>query len=626
MKRKINQVAANTGKAAGSKLYEKNREIYEFLLNPDTGVKEKEELYIPDSQTVSALQEILKQPMDSITNLIGYPGIGKTSDIKYSFSVKNGVPKLLEETRTVVLFCPFDGYIRQASSPGETETAIELAKRVSAVCTMLEDRFPLLREQFYSTEGEDSFLKFIQQTNPQALESLCDSRPNTSKEYLDRVKKHNHFVYAASRLKYYLSRSDIPYERVLIIVDNLESQSAEEQEQILAQYFRLYTCLRNFPEEMDKRVYVNLLTALRPETYYRIKAAPFTQSHSMKDIFKNKRIDLASYFRKKAASLPAETWGANASQYKEAENTLFAISEKFDKKYSNMIMGLVNMNVCAAMNVLKDILSKSPWVRRDACIGFAGSGTKDGYVFNNITVIRAIACGANLVYLNGQDQLIPNILYNTETEDNSIISLYILSYFIKRGARFMEYDGRPVLKSELIQDFCDVFKDVDDIENRVTKTLDYLLSHRILVPSSPASSGPPCLSLSSAGMEIWNMLESDSVLMELYREDYFQECAEKDSDQFKSSYGLMQKNNQEKIFIELYNILTRLFVHEEKPLIEAARKCRAMGKYESLFQEKTVTEHLMKGVDCSVAFSGKQLHDGIAASKKQLIDQINALQ
>lgn len=122
------------------------------------------------------------------------------------------------------------------------------------------------------------------------------------------------------------------------------------------------------------------------------------------------------------------------------------------------------------------------------------------------------------------------------------------------------------------------------------------------------------------------MLESDSVLMELYREDYFQEYTEKVSDQFKSSYGLMQENNQERIFIELYNILTGLFVHEERPLIEATCKCGAMGKYESLFLGKTVTEHLMKGVDCSVAFSGKQHHDGITASKKQLLDQINALQ
>lgn len=627
MKRKINQVTTNTEISADGKLYEKNREIYEFLLNPDPGVKEKVEFYIPDSQTVSALRGILKQPMDSITNLIGYPGIGKTSDIKYAFSVKNGVPKLLEEAGTVVLFCSFDGYIRQPLSPGETEAAIELTKRVSAVCTMLEDRFPLLREQFYSEEGESRFFRFVQQTNPQVLESLCGPKPSSNGEYLERVKKHDYFVYAASRLKYYLSRPDIPCARALIIVDNLESQPTEEQVQILAQYFRLFTCLRNLPEELDKRVYVNLLTALRPETYYRIKSASFTQSYSTTDIFKSKRIDLASYFRKKAASLPAETWGVNVPQYKEAENTLFAISEKFDKKYSNMIMGLVNMNVGAAMNTLKDILSKSPWVRRDACIGFEGGGIKDGYVFNNITVIRAIACGTSLVYLNRQDQLIPNILYNTETEDNSIISLYILSYFIKRGARFMEYDGRPVRKPELIQDFCDVFfEEGNDIKRRVADTLDYLSSHRVLAFSGPASSDPQYLSLSSAGMEIWNMLESDSVLMELYREDYFQDYAEGDPDRFKSSYDLMQENNQERIFIELYRILKGLFAKEEKPLIEVTRKRGAMGKYKSLFQGKTVTEHLMKGVDCSVAFSGKQLHDGIAASKKQLTDEIHALQ
>lgn len=622
MKRKINQVAANMGIATSGRLYEKSRDIYEFLLNPDTGVKEKGELYIPDDQTVSALRGIIKQPMDSITNLIGYPGIGKSSDIRYSFSVKNGVPKLLNEDKTVVLLCSFDGYIQQHPSSKETETAITLTRRVSAVCTKLEDEFPQLKKWFYSPEGKGGFLKFIQQTNPHVLESFRDSRGSTADEQLKQVEEYDFFVYAASKLKYYLSRPDSQYERVLIIVDNIESQPVDGQEQLLSQYFRLFSCLRNLPEGMEKRVYVNLLIVLRPDTYYRIKWGPFAPSHSTKDIFKNKRIDLASYFRKKAASLSVEAQNLNAPHRREAENTLFTLCEKFDKKYANMIMGIVNMDVCAAMKVLKDILSKSVWVTRDACTDQSESSARDEYIFNNITVIRSIACDVNLVYINSKNQLIPNVLFNTETEDNSIISLYILAYFIKRDARFMEYGGKTVFEADLIRDFCDVFKGLVDIERRVSDTLHYLTDHGILGLSSQASSGEQGLYLSSVGMEIWNMLESDSVLMEMYREDYFQEYNAEDYVQFKSSFDLMQENNQEAIFIELYKILTQLFVDEELPLIKAVDACGAWGKYESLFQNKTVTEHLMKGVDCSVLFSGKQDHRNIKAEKNKLLEKI----
>lgn len=622
MKRKINQVAANIGITTSGRLYEKNRDMYEFLLNPDTGVKEKGEFYIPDDQTVSALRGIIKQPMDSITNLIGYPGIGKSSDIRYAFSVKNGVPKLLNEAKTVVLLCSFDGYIQQHPSSGERETAIALTKRVSAVCTKLEDEFPQLKKWFYSPEGRGDFHNFIQQTNPHVLESLCNSGNGTVEEQLRRVEKCDFFVYAASKLKYYLARSDNQYERVLIIVDNLESQPVTWQEQFLAQYLRLFSCLRNLPDGMEKRVYVNFLIALRPDTYYRIKWMPFAPSHSTKDIFKNKRIDLATYFRKKAASLPAEGQNMNVSHRREAENALLTLCEKFDKKYANMIMGIVNMNVCMAMKVLKDILSKSVWITRDACTDQSESSTRDEYVFNNITVIRAIACDINRVYINSKDQLIPNVLFNTETEDNSIISLYIISYFIKRDARFMEYGGTTVFEADLIRDFCDVFKGLADIERRVSDTLHYLIAHGILGLSSQASSDTQSLYLSSVGMEIWNMLESDSVLMEMYREDYFQECNAENPVQFKSSFDLMQENDQEAIFVELYKMLTWLFVNEELPLIKAVGDCGAWGKYESLFQEKTVTKHLMKGVDCSVLFSGKQHHSNIQTSKNELLKEI----
>ena len=103
MRRKINQMTANRGFVGNSVLYTKNREKFEYFLNSDSGIAEMEANYIPDLGTVSALCRIPKEPMDSITVLIGYPGIGKSSDIRYSYKVSNGAPRLCVEDNTVIL-------------------------------------------------------------------------------------------------------------------------------------------------------------------------------------------------------------------------------------------------------------------------------------------------------------------------------------------------------------------------------------------------------------------------------------------------------------------------------------------------------------------------------------------
>ena len=65
MKRKINQITNNLRSSQKSGIYERNREQYEFILNPDPGIRERDSFYIPDQDAQAALQRILTEPMDS---------------------------------------------------------------------------------------------------------------------------------------------------------------------------------------------------------------------------------------------------------------------------------------------------------------------------------------------------------------------------------------------------------------------------------------------------------------------------------------------------------------------------------------------------------------------------------
>ena len=448
-------------------------------------------------------------------------------------------------------------------------------------------------------------------------------------EKLQIVLENEYFIYIASKLKFYLSMIEVKYERILIIVDNIEAQKETIQNQIVLDFFNLFSCLRNFPSDWNgKRIYVNMLLSVRPDTYCWLKQFQAVSSRFMREIYKQRHMDLGRYFRKKA-TLQLERKKVESEKWKDAEHALFSLCEKFESKYSNMIMGLANKDTRQAMKILERVLSNPVWVTKESC---TDKSAGNEYIINNITVIRAIACGKELVYFNNEDQLIPNILFNTATEDNSIISLYIIAYFKEQNARFLEYGGKNVYRADLLRDFCDVFAAVCDLEKRVDHTIDYLYSHKVLNLGIPMNSRntvmdtgerPSCLVLSPLGMEIWNMLAADSVLLELYREDYYQEYPQEEIYRFKSSYELMREDSQETLFIDLYRILVDLLINEEIPLINAVKECGSIEKYTSLFGAETMIAHLMAGVDCSVEFSGKSGNTDIKKHRYKLLEKLS---
>lgn len=629
MKRKINQIANNLRSGQKSSFYERNREQYEFILNPDPGIRERDRFYIPDQDALAALQCILTEPMDSATFFIGYPGIGKSSDLRACYHVRNSVPGLCNEWKTIILNCSFAGHFEPTMQSDSSICTLELVKRMASVCTALETALPALQEHFRSPEGQREFLSFIQMTNPKSLE-MNHSLPIESVEgKLQLVKENEYFIYVASQLKYYLSRDTVPYLRILILVDDIESQTELFQDQFVASCLNLFSCLRNFPVGWKgKRVYVNLLLSVRPATYHRLKTIPVVSTCFIRKIYKQKCIDLTPYFKKKMEQVPSELKKAQSEQWREAKNALLTICSKFENKYSNMILHLVDMDVRRALQVLEQILSNPVWITKDLC---TDKIVENGYIINNITVIRAIACDRNLVYFNGEGQLIPNLLVHNDTEDNSLLSLYVIAYFITHDAQFGEYCGSPVLRSDLMRDFSDVFPNIKELDRRLNTILNWFCQWRILVSTSPdnvgrqdaAKEGTSCLALSPLGTELWNMLSADSVLLELYREDYYQEYPSQSPTAFQSSYDLMQENNQRAIFIELYRILIHL-LEEEISLILETRKYGSLQKCNSIFGPKTMVEHLAAGVDRSIEFSGKQGDPDIQRIRAQFAERLTS--
>ena len=99
------------------------------------------------------------------------------------------------------------------------------------------------------------------------------------------------------------------------------------------------------------------------------------------------------------------------------------------------------------------------------------------------------------------------------------------------------------------------------------------------------------------------MFHTDSVYLELCREDYPRDYSKKINNSF-SSFELLQDNHQDKIFLDLLIILSGLLEKEEAEL-KKIKKRKKMQLYQESFGSELLVENLMCGVIKSIEYSGK---------------------
>ncbi|MBR1892568.1 MAG: hypothetical protein IJ815_03425, partial [Lachnospiraceae bacterium] len=499
-KKKINQVAVAYGTDSSNHLYGKYRKEFSYFLNPasaGTGSSGIGAFYIRDLETYDALRGILSIPMNSVSLLEGRRGIGKTSAISDAYGCGNNGIRIDEENGVVLVSIFYHRVIMERPeilSEQYNKITEDMIKSIFAVSRALEKKYPALSEWFFSEEGKDSFLAFIEKTNAKAPIDIDDPDETRASSLMKHAYLQERLIYAASKIKFYLSDNNSPIWRLLIAVDGIESLEEYEQEIAVKQFLRFFHCMGNFPEEPGRRVCTNLLLSMRPDTHQRMRNHGVLESDSAMMVIPMKQnVSLTDYFAQKLVVLPDDVRSDKELKWDDAYRILNHLCTKYEEKYAEMIMGLAGYDVREALHICDGILS-STWVTKDF---FNGSGDDQRYVFNNISVIRAIACGDSLVY-TGSD-IIPNVLYNTEIADNVLLALYMISYFIpaSSGAR-----QRHALHENLIADLSRVFgrsKDKDFLSS-LEETESYLEENGIIEDDEGL------LTISIKGKQIWDML------------------------------------------------------------------------------------------------------------------------
>lgn len=596
MKRKIGMASVLEPRET-NELFEQYKEQWNYFL----GNKKVERVYVPDPETEHELELMLDGECHCITYFLGPAGIGKTTILKKFFRTGDNGIFFDEEKKMIYLTQSFQGKL--------TLHNVEevFASTLNSFCSVIGKKSALCGS-FYTREEQLRFYDYIEKTRVDLLgfvddmELLGKSEWEIKKLRLTRLREKDAVSYEASKLKFFIQRYFPEYKKIVLIVDNIEVYQSGVQEKILLETLRLQSCLSNTVSDM-MGYFVKVLVSMRDHTYGRLMGIPEIASYSPTAIiWKKNPVDIIrlldlEYQWIKEQKLQKE----DMERYQESYEILMCLSTKFNNKYSNMIQNLCNYNISEMKNCYLTILSNGVWMQREQ--KYKNSRQFEAMI-NNISVIRSLACKGE-TYCGRNSKIIPNVFLNDEFGDRTILSLMIILYLYRNQQPYYAVPSAlSVSRQRVEMMFKYLYPNDRKISEEAVQVLDILIQYQIIreVESAPDSIGQKEIYLAPKGVEIWNMLASDSVLLEMYKEDHFLDASDT-SILWVSSYDCM-KTNQSLIFTQAV-IYIGILLQKERQYREMSIQCGTLDYYYNCFGRKTISKHLLDGLMKSIEYSGK---------------------
>lgn len=617
---RINDSFEHINRIGASDIYRKFKVQFEALFNPKEIAKSKEEfekIYVKDVSFENKLEDFRNSVGSTAAFCVGYTGIGKTTSIRHCFGlgIKN-VVVYNEERKELVFPAFFDGHNI------ETDFSEDLAKKIGAVCSFLERENPDLKLHLRTKTGLKELVKFIQETKPEIIEVDHLDLINMSEEDETRYKldyeiKNHKYSYNAIRLKYMITKKYDRYERLIIILDDVESLPHNEQQNLIRLYLSLFDCMTNteFPDNSEYNI--NMLISLRPHTFRLFNNNRSIEAYPVlgNPITKDRPVDLKELFQKRfdyyTETNPRVI--GNIDSWNECYSHLKKMNEMFSGQYKQMIINLCFMNIREALSCYARIFANRLWVQKNKELYAEFTINIPDYTFNSITIIRALACNECKVYFNDVNNLLPCPFLNERQRDYTVYCLLLLSAFYKRKAKNEYYGVQSQKKIEIMNELKDIFS--SEKVKKFEECILYLFEKKILRKSirdkddyvvldrKESLRDDSLIYLSSKGEEMWKMFAQDSVLLELFREEVYRNYDKVDFN-MQCSFDLIETGRQKEIFLDLLKYIEYLGDKEDdlrNSVMEETKK----DKYKNLFGDDMVVLHLLEGVQCSLRYSGK---------------------
>ncbi len=528
---------------------------------------------------------------------LGYSGSGKTSFLRQYFSLSKNETFWIRDN-CLLIFHSDDGN----GIVEYQDSSRWFADEFERICKYCEYKYMANIDE--AGENPEKFYQFVLETKSDVL-SCQWLGPNLEKsvyeEQINNLKAEKRLTYYIMKLKYYLLFRDI-VNKVILVCDNIESAESYVN---LAE--KVNGCIRRYNNEKYLGYSVKTIFVMNKEIYsnlYDSEKATFD-----KMVIKERNIILQDLFdlRFCNAEKYGEEWmkkrGFSILELKFAKSALDELNTKYNGKYQKMILGLSMYEKNQVLQCYKKIIFNQTWVRKEKFYyDLEANEENKNFLFTNITCIRALACGNEQMYNPDKnvDYFIPNILYNTEEEDYGIYNLLLMKYYVRcKGA------DSTIEHNDIIEVCKKIWGMGIEYEN-FKFAHDYLLRKKVLERYCTEDETRPDYVITLKGAELWDMLRSDSVLMELYREDYYRYPDSKRN--MDSSYKLINTGRQYKIFEDLLYMIKDFCEWEDK-LYQIAKERGNSLEYEYAFGKKRMAFYLLEGIIKSINYSISRSND-----------------
>lgn len=509
----------------------------DFLLAPSADQLNNvdfEDVYISVPLAENFLSSALTYSQsDKIFYLTGVTGSGKSMILKKVFKYHGMAPEI--DNNTLIIPFSFDNF---PSNPSNLDVDKEGIKNVyinmlSSACELIEKSYPNLK---LVEDNEDDFINTVSKSRADYTQIPNVWPRPTINERIKYFMKNNPIPFNTSILKYYLNQKECPIDNIVILVDDIEG-AGEEQELIPIKIaYRIITCLENTPKTKDWSIH--LIISCRNYVYRLIMDNSFTAERQRietytesEDYHLEKSPSIAAIVNKRYQAISKKD---KSEKWKTALDTVLALLVGIDSSIGEFILNLKIQNIRKALSVTKRIIYNKQWIQRDYIEESSGAFTIDSvkdYDTTPATLIRAIGMRESTIYSSNISD-IPNVMFNENETD--LYPLLVLKYCLQFRSNNKKYaNWHDIINLHVFYNKIDhIFGESATLHKPLfVKVTQYLILNRLLLRSIDQLQNNTMpvnekniheitkVYISNAAVDIWELLNKNSVLFEMYMDD-----------------------------------------------------------------------------------------------------------
>ena len=630
-----------------------NQEI-DYILSNDTNDYKAPFPYITNEKVENRLKPLLKASNYPRYYLLsGLTGSGKSTIMHHVFFDDKDASKPTIKRRTLIIPVDFDMIIEK-----EADTSSQIKeKEFEAIFINIISQALLLIQNTYDIPENDakSFFDFFVKNSTGLINYLDKGKRKNYQQIREDVHSNDTLYAMIAELCIALNHSNCKINNVVFVVDNIESlgvfKTPIQIPLLIAHKVINFMCKKACLCNKHIKWSPNILICCRHYVFRMMHTRDFedgTLSQIFESYCKPEKIDLDNPATLKEIVLArvdyvlkkyAKPQKKDLKKVKALNTTRVIFENILDEcsiQENNFILDFNLLDIRASLKTLKDIIYNRRWIQKE---GFDEQGffeIVDASDFNikQPYILRAIGMKSG-EYYTYDNNLIPNLLLNTPNNDVNIFPLLTLRYFMMRASSW----DTPLYISDFYDEVETIFNAADKpnwpkLKKSFENAVWILLKDRMLLrcadqEQKDASSitknnykNISCVYVSQAARDYWYLLGDNSIIFEMIMDDIYVDTRKVIlPNESRIKYKLFNKGP----FEGCLNYLPLIF-NSESNLVKTAANGSYKAKYEELFGETLITQHLLDGMKKSFENYFRERRDDEILFKRRCTEKINTIQ